>query len=361
MTLLHIIQCLNLGGMERASAQFCRILQKRGHSIDWLSLNGRGPLAEEPDLAGFGLTCLNYHRGQPLNTFLEQRRSLRSGRYDRLLMTGHNLLAMVALPTRLRSKSVLSQHYHHRGVKSRASWALIYTVALQRFRWVTFPSDAIRKEAISIHSGLQKRSVVLHNPVPLRTPPTPEERSIARCELGAQANEVVIGNAGWLIPRKRFDIFLRVAKELVDRGMNILGIIAGGGPLEGELRALCAELGLNSRIRFIGWQLDLSTFYNALDVLVFSTDWDAFPMTPQESMSRGVPVVASSVFGGLFELYSEESPGQLNCTHNVQSLADEVEKALKNKELVTQYQRSRLQLLCDPQKVGDELCNLLDL
>jgi glycosyltransferase involved in cell wall biosynthesis len=97
-------------------------------------------------------------------------------------------------------------------------------------------------------------------------------------------------------------------------------IIAGDGPLRNELESLARTLGLGDRIRWLGWQADLSRFYNAIDILTFNSDWDALGRTPIEALAAGIPFVGSLLNGGLAEALPPEYPWLLK-HHDVHGLA----------------------------------------
>src|SRR5262249_4485352 len=138
--------------------------------------------------------------------------------------------------------------------------------------------------------------------------------------LGLPPEARVIGNAGWLIPRKRFDVFLRVAQNIAREEPNAFFLIAGDGPQAGSLRSLAWNLGIAQRIRWLGWKSDFTSFYRSLDLALFSTDWDALPRTPLEALGEGVPVVASAVNSGLWEILDEETYGFVFRTHDIGEL-----------------------------------------
>ncbi len=70
--------------------------------------------------------------------------------------------------------------------------------------------------------------------------------------------------------------------------------IAGTGPEEARLKALCAELKLEC-VRFIGFCADVPAFLNGADVYVQSSAWEGMPLTVLEAMAAGLPVIASAV------------------------------------------------------------------
>ena len=70
-----------------------------------------------------------------------------------------------------------------------------------------------------------------------------------------------------------------------------------------ELRALATELGLNERVRFLGFVPDTLRWMQAADGYVLTSRWEGLPMSVLEAAACGLPIVATDVPGtrGLFE------------------------------------------------------------
>ena len=324
MRILHIIQCTNLGGMEHAALSITKGLQQRGHPCRWVSLNPLGdlkPLLDEAHVPSLGLP---YRGPWGALGLPAMRRAFRAEPRDAVIMTGTNFSAMLALGSRRGEPRILCVHYHHTGVKPRWQWRLIYALARRRFRVITFPSDFVRREAEEIYPPIAAISKTIRTPLCLPPLPSLCEKSAARERLGIPRDVPVIGNAGWLIPRKRFDIFLRVAARVTACLPRALFVVAGDGPDRADLERLARELGVAQKVKWIGWQTDLNDFYCALDVLLFNSDWDAMPTTPVEAIGYGVPVVASLLQGGLREVVEPGSHLFLCSQHDVECLAEKL-------------------------------------
>lgn len=352
MLIANIIQCTNLGGMEKASLRLMVGLQRHGHICRLLSLNPLGnlePLLHENDIQAVGL---NYRGPSGFLSLREYRKALSSelAASDAVIMTGHNLMAMIGLGSFCRGHRVLAIHFHHEGVKSPWTWRAIYWLAKMRFRAVTFPSDFVRDEAEKLFPPIAKISHTIRNPVQLPDESHPGNIAAARGRLGLPQAAPIIGNAGWLIPRKRWDVYLQVAQRIIDRVPEAVFLIAGDGPMRQELCRQADELGLGGRLRWLGWREDLADFYRSIDVLLFHSDWDAFPTTPQEAMTYGTPVVASVVNGGLKEIFAQYQPGFLTGRHDVVRLADEVVRLICDRELASACGRSGREAM---QTLGD--------
>lgn len=330
MKIVNIIQGTDLGGMEQASLRLMVGLKERGHSVEVVSLNpigGLGPLMVEHNIPAVGLPYLG--RGG-WRSFPLLRRTLRAVQADAMLMTGHNLSTMLAMGNLCRGKRLLAVHFHHEGVKPRWQWQLIYRLACSRFQAITFPSDFVRYEAEEIYPPLQSVSHTVYNPLPVWPLPTASERHHARVALGVPLDAPVIGNAGWLIQRKRFDVFLRTAQLIAQQVPDAVFLIAGGGEERVRLEALAQELKISERVIWLGWQKDLTLFYHSLDVMLFNSDWDAMATTPLEAVSRGIPLVASSLHGGLKEILDREDYGFLIPRHDMKKLAGKAVWFLRN-------------------------------
>jgi len=357
MKILNLIQCANLGGMEQASLRLMLSLQARGHELQLLSLNpigGLGPLLKTAHISHEGLPYLGRGGWRMLGSM---RRKLRESGSDAMIMTGHHLLAMPALGDFATGRRILAIHFHHTGVKPEWQWRLIYRLARSRFQAITFPADFIRQEAECIYPPVAALAHTIRNPLHVPPLPTAEQKQIARRALGLPMIGPIIGNAGWLIPRKRFDVFLRTAAVVADKCPDAHFVIAGDGAERSKLEALAASLNLTGRVTWAGWVQNMETFYHSLDVLLFNSDWDAMPTTPLEGMSQGVPVVASVVKGGLKEILSSPELGVLLDQHEPDALAAAVVYLLQNPAVaaqISQAGRERIRLTSNPDAIAIE-------
>jgi glycosyltransferase involved in cell wall biosynthesis len=355
------MQCANLGGMEQASLRLMQALGHRGHQFSVLSLNpiaGLGPLLEESGIPAEGM---EYAGRGGWRSWLPLRRRLKSISADALVMTGHNLMAQFALGDFCQGRRVLAIHFHHEGVMPDWQWGVVYRKACLQFRSITFPSDFIRKEAERIYPPVAEIARTLRNPMVVPAMASAEQKLAARQALKLPLDAQIIGNAGWLIPRKRFDVFLRVAAKVMAANPKAQAVIAGDGEERAALEKLAAELGISQRVTWTGWLKKMDAFYHSVDVLLFNSDWDALPTTPQEAMGRGIPVVASALHGGLAEVMSSRDWGYMLPQHDVDALAAEILRLLRDpadSERRALAGRERIRELADPKRIAEEFESL---
>jgi glycosyltransferase involved in cell wall biosynthesis len=95
-------------------------------------------------------------------------------------------------------------------------------------------------------------------------------------------------------------------RDLVAAVPQILGehpgahlVVAGQGPLDGELRALTDSLGVGGAVLMQGGvdHDDVCAYMNAADVLVLPSYSEGLPVCLMEAAAVGLPVVASDVGG----------------------------------------------------------------
>lgn len=317
--------------MEQASYRLMLALKDKGHELSLLSLHPLGPLASELKSCGIDSLGLGYGQVPIWRWLMRLRRELKRQAPDALLLTGHSLPVLWGIAGYCRGKRILAIHFHHAGVKPAWFWRLYYVLAHQMINAVTFPSDFVRREALRFCPSLASKAFTLRNPI-YPVPPiiTLSERNAARDLLGLSADTPVIGNAGWLIERKRFDVFLHTAAFILRERPNARFLIAGDGPSRAALEALAVELDLAESLIWLGWITDIRNFYASLDLLLFNSDWDAMGLTPVEAAVHGIPVVSSVLNGGLTELLRPDRDAIIFSSHDAQALSAACLRLLSN-------------------------------
>lgn len=107
-------------------------------------------------------------------------------------------------------------------------------------------------------------------------------------------------------------LLVYAAKLLVDAGVDFEIVLAGDGPMRGEVEALTTRLQLSGRIRITGW-LDAAGIEQQLHlarVLVVPSLSEGLPVAIMEAMAAGRPVIAPYL-AGIPELVQGDRNGWL--------------------------------------------------
>jgi glycosyltransferase involved in cell wall biosynthesis len=118
---------------------------------------------------------------------------------------------------------------------------------------------------------------------------------LAPLALGGPATRPVVLGAGRLVPQKGFGVLLEAAASWRDLDPVPLVVIAGDGPLAGELPARAAALGVDAV--FAGHRDDVPALLALAAVFVLPSLWEGQPLVLQEALRAGTPVVASRAGG----------------------------------------------------------------
>ena len=74
-------------------------------------------------------------------------------------------------------------------------------------------------------------------------------------------------------------------------------IFIGEGELQNEIANLVGALGLEERVRFLGFKKNVAECLRAFDICVIPSIWEGFGLVAVEAMACGIPVVCSDVPG----------------------------------------------------------------
>lgn len=128
--------------------------------------------------------------------------------------------------------------------------------------------------------------------IPNFAKPGPEP-ALPRAALETPEGVPLLLGLGRLHPAKAHDVTLRALAALPGAWLWL----AGEGPLEAELKALAADLGVADRVRFLGWRTDAAALYRAADVCVFPSRHEPLGNVVIQAWAHGLPVVAAASVG----------------------------------------------------------------
>ncbi len=103
--------------------------------------------------------------------------------------------------------------------------------------------------------------------------------------------------------------------------------IAGTGPLEGELKAQAARLGVADRVRFLGWREDAGALYAAADLCIFPSRYEPLGNVVIQAWAHGLPVIAAASQGPS-ALIRDGTDGVLIPVDDAASLAEAAQRLL---------------------------------
>lgn len=121
---------------------------------------------------------------------------------------------------------------------------------------------------------------------------------------GVSKSQVKLISIGSLTKQKGFDVAIKAVSLISDSVREYF--IVGEGDDREYLSELICGLGLESKIKLLGWTDELQELLHAADIQLIPSEWEGFGLVAVEGMSTGLPVIASDV-SGLREVVSAET------------------------------------------------------
>jgi glycosyltransferase involved in cell wall biosynthesis len=152
----------------------------------------------------------------------------------------------------------------------------------------------------------------------------PSDRIAARDLLGWPRNQRIIFCLRRLVERMGVEPLIAAFAQIAGKHPDVSLFIGGKGPLQGALRAQIQTLGLDQRVRILGFVQEslLPSHYQAADVsIVPSQSLEGFGLTTIESLACGTPVLVTSV-GGLPEVIRPLAPSCILSGANPDRIAE---------------------------------------
>jgi len=155
-------------------------------------------------------------------------------------------------------------------------------------------SQGAKNEVLSWKPELSEKTVVIQNGIPLNFS-TALERGRKECP--------VIVSVGRICDAKNYPMILKALALLKD--IKFKYIVVGDGPDLDELKIMCEQQGLTSRIDFLGYVADVNPVLIQADIFLIASRWEGFGLAAAEAMNASLPVVASDI-PGLREVVARE-------------------------------------------------------
>ncbi|WP_406693554.1 glycosyltransferase [Singulisphaera sp. Ch08] len=221
--------------------------------------------------------------------------------------------------------------------KRRFYHAIEWTLSKLTHRIVTVSPE---EQRAGLGSGLgRSRVIMIPNGVdPIDLP----SRSETRRALGIAQDSIVAGFIGRLVDQKAPDVLIR-AFAIASRSLPQARLaIVGSGPLEEVSRSLAEELGVGSKVHWLG-ERDGNTVLPAFDLLALSSRKEGLPYVVIEALAAGLPVVATRP-AGVEILVEHRHNGMVVPPNQPEAFAAALVEVMSDPETLQRYGRASRRL-----------------
>lgn len=238
------------------------------------------------------------------------------------------MLALACRQARPHLKLVTTVHGWIANSSRRALFRFFDKLLLPRFDHVILVSNATR--GLVPRWWLPDSQVsVLHNALVLG------EYGRAHVDVPRRAldsrGRVQLLNVGRLSPEKGQHLLLQAVARIAVDCPGLMLDFAGMGPSEQSLRQMAASLGIEERVRFLGYVSDMPRLYRDVDLVVQSSLTEGLPNVILEAAYLRVPILATDV-GGTSEVIEHARSGWLIRPGSVDALESGIRRFLLDPE-----------------------------
>jgi glycosyltransferase involved in cell wall biosynthesis len=313
---VHVVEALGLGGLERVVATLVRHASPR-FAVTVLSLTGGGTVADELRADGATVRALALRDYYP-QSILRTARALVGSRAELVHSHGHFAGVAGRLAARLIGVGTVVHHLHTSDGGLRPRHRRLERLLGTITRRVVCCSDAVARHAREDLGLPEALLAVVRNGID----PAPRSDRMEALALLGDPPAPVVGCVGALAPHKGQATLLRAfARSTVEPGGAATLILIGDGGERRALEAQAADLGVAARVRFLGARPDARRLLAGFDLFVApSIGREGLSIATLEAMDAGVPVIASRV-GGLVEVVDDGRTGLLVPEGDVVALA----------------------------------------
>ena len=338
MRIVHLVETLEVGGLERFVVDLAREQKRAGHAPYAYCMFRAGALGEDLRQAGIPVHELNKAPGFSPRILLRLAAQLR--RDSPAVLHTHNpgVHPYGALAARLAGvRAVINTRHGVMTSMCVTQSERVFRAVIPLTSKVVFVSDDSRRVLVEERGLPARKAVVIRNGISL----APFEQPAAP---GSSRPHIRFGSIARMVPVKAqnilIDAFALVSRCLPEARLHI----AGGGPLLGELGSQVARLGLESRVTLEGTTREVSRLLQSFDVFVLSSLSEGLPITILEAMAAGLPIVSTRV-GGIAEVAPEGSVAWYCPPGSAAMLAEAMLKAAASPKLEcmgrTAWERAR--------------------
>ena len=214
------------------------------------------------------------------------------------------------------------------------------TFSINKSDYVTSVSQSLKDDTLKLFK-IKNKIKVIPNFIELdkmkKDPLAPCHRSVM-----AKENERIITHISNFRKVKRIPdiikIFYNIQKEMPAKLMMV-----GDGPEKEKAEILCMELGIYDKVIFFGNSNEIDKILCLTDLFLLPSETESFGLAALEAMACGVPVISSNS-GGLPEVNFEGISGYLSNVGNVEEMAANAIKILKDDTVLNQFKENALEV-----------------
>lgn len=304
-----------LGGMEAFIMSVYRGLDRENYRMDFIAYDDEIVFEDELKAGGSKV----YHVTPRSKNVLQSRKELdtifKQTQYD-VFWTNKTTISNIEALKSAKKNQVPLRIVHSHSSENRGTKFTLFMHKKNRRQVANYANQllACSKEAgVWMFGEKAKEAQIIINGVDIRKYTyTKEREEKMRKELGL-GTEPVVGHVGRLSKEKNHSFLFRVFKEIQKREPSAVLLLCGGGDetQKQQLEEEAKTLGISDSVRFLGVRRDVPDVLQVMNVFVFPSLFEGYPISLIEAQAAGLPTFGSK----------EAVPGEMGLTKEMHFLS----------------------------------------
>lgn len=155
-----------------------------------------------------------------------------------------------------------------------------------------------------------------------------------REELGVEKNTIVLLSVGELNDNKNHITPIRALTKIKNK--NIVYLIAGKGVLKDYLEKEIEKLGLENKVKLLGYRKDIYELCKISDIFIFPSKREGLGLAALEAMASELPLICSNIHG-INDYAENDKTGYCVDRTDILGFERSIEKLINSKNLREQF------------------------
>lgn len=293
------------GISELVFKYYSKIAQDGNFKIELLTESHVNEFKDELENNGIKTHMITSMKKNFVQYIKDWKRLIKDNNYDFIHLHTDNYMRFIpyVLMKSTPSKLIVHSHNSQNSYISNSSIKRIINGTVKNFTLkYPFKHVACSKHAAKWMFGDQDYQLIYNGIDVANYQFNLETRSSIRKQLNIDDRTVLYGHIGRFKQQKNHSKLLSIFNEIYKKEANSKLLLIGEGPLKDEIKSKVSEYGLSDNVIFMNYTAHVNDYLNAMDVVIFPSLYEGFPISLVEAQANGLPIFYSDKITDEIEL-----------------------------------------------------------
>lgn len=295
--ILYVITSLRVGGAEKLVVDLSLRLKNEGHEVEIFVIDGtHTPFTRLLEENGVRIHKAAHGYSQMWNPwhYRKLKALLQINHYD--IVHSHNTTAQIITylaGSKLKNNSrfITTEHNTYNRRRRIPLLKILDRKMYDFYEKVACVSETTRKNLLCYLSKTEEAAkyITIFNGIDIS-----KFRAARFDKPNEHKDKIIMLMVAAFRKQKDQPTLIRALKHLPEK---YIVWFAGDGSRRQKCEKLVKELGLDSRVKFLGNRTDIPELYSQVDIIVISSHYEGMSLASIEALASGKPFIASNVAG----------------------------------------------------------------